>query len=326
MNRPCALCGETKHEIVSEIDRHGNPLRTILCLGCGVITNSPIPSDVELTAFYRKDYRKHYKGSTEPSLRQVWRNLGRIEDHLLANREIYGDRKNCLDLGSGSGEFMFLAGAIGMNCIGVEPNEGYANYSREKLGLSVTNKTLEEMDFKEGSFDLIRLSHVLEHMRDPVRSLKVLNRWLSDDGLLFIDVPNIENEASHKMHGRMFHFGHIYNFNPMTLRLAAGLAGFAEIEQSAARLAHVTSAFFRKNHGTFLKPDGLLENANKTKRAMDAHNARTFPKPEKGNAITGFFSKLGVRINEITKSALYRSHRSIADASAKRLKDRLKNA
>lgn len=326
MNRRCALCGDNGHETVSKFDRHGKPLTTVLCMGCGSITNDPISSDEELAAFYSTDYRKAYKGSLEPRMRQVFRNFGRVENHLFRNRDIYAGRRKCLDLGSGSGEFMYLAKELDIECIGVEPNQGYAHYSREKLGLNILNQTLEDTNFADGSFDLIRLSHVLEHMRDPVRSLKVLRQWLSEDGVLYIEVPNIEVDAERKMQGKLFHFGHIFNFNPVTLRLAAGLAGFVEIEPSAMRLSRTTSGFFRKDTNDYQLPGALGENAIRLKALMNKHNSRTLPTPAESTPLKRFISRLSMRVGELVNACRYRDHVSIALASAKRLNARLKSS
>jgi SAM-dependent methyltransferase len=323
MANHCPLCDAQDHQLVSEKDRHGNPLRTILCMGCGIITNDPIPSDDELAAFYKKDYRTSYKGTPEPRMRQVWRNFERMEVHMLANRDVYASGMKCLDLGSGSGEFMFLAKAMGMSCQGIEPNEGYANYCTKKLGLNVANQTLEETTFSNASFDLIRLSHVLEHMRNPVRSLKVLHDWLKADGILYIEVPDIEAEAALKMHGRLFHFGHILNFNPVTLRFAAGLAGFEELPQTVKRLAGSTSVFFRKAKGAVPMPANLSENALIMKLAMDAHNARTLPQPKNGLAFGRFVNILRMRSKEVLKARRFALHRDVADRFASALAQKL---
>ncbi|MGL4489961.1 MAG: class I SAM-dependent methyltransferase [Rhizobiaceae bacterium] len=323
MANTCPLCGAANQSLVSEKDRHGNPLRTILCDGCGIITNDPIPSDEELAAFYKKDYRTDYKGTVEPRMRQVWRNFVRMEQHMIANRDVYAAGMKCLDLGSGSGEFMFLAKAMGMNCRGVEPNEGYANYCKEKLDLDVANQTLEETKFAESSFDLIRLSHVLEHMRDPVRSLKVLHSWLNAGGMLYIEVPDIEAEAAQKMHGRLFHFGHIFNFNPVTLRLAAGLAGFEELPKTASRMRGSTAAFFCKAKGAPAFTANLAANAATMKLAMDAHNARQLPQPKIGSAFGRFVGTLSMRLKEIVRARQFARHREIADRSASHLQHML---
>lgn len=319
MTEPCKLCGSTRHETVSTKDRHGKPLTTILCLGCGIITNDPIPSDEDLAAFYRTDYRKDYKGADKPRMRQVWRNFQRLERHVQANRDVYAGRKRFLDLGSGSGEFSFLAKRMGMECQAVEPNEAYAAYSRDELGLNVATQTLEETEFADGSFDLIRLSHVLEHMRDPVRSLSVLRRWLSDDGVLYIEVPNIEQEAALKMHGKMFHFGHIFNYNPVTLRLAAGLAGLEELPAVRERNAETCGTFFVKAPASFVLPVDLEANARRMKAAMDAHNARRLPQPKDGTALGRFIAINRQRLSEVMAARRFATHRQIADHFGSRI-------
>jgi SAM-dependent methyltransferase len=319
----CPLCGATDHHLVSTKDRHGNALRTILCAGCGIITNDPIPTDDELATFYKKDYRTDYKGTPEPRMRQVWRNFDRMEQHMLANRLVYSSGMKCLDLGAGSGEFLFLANAMGMHSIGVEPNEAYAKYCHSKLGLEVASQTLEETRFADASFGLIRLSHVLEHMRDPVRSLKVLYDWLQADGILYIEVPDIEAEAARKMHGKMFHFGHIFNFNPVTLRLAAALAGFEELPQTAERLGASTGAFFVKKNGNAALPASLIANAAIMKLAMDGHNARQLPQPKGGSALGRFLKIVSLRLKEMIYARRFTNHRNIADHFAEELKQKL---
>jgi SAM-dependent methyltransferase len=318
-DEPCRLCGGLKKIPVSQKDRHGNPLETVLCAGCGVVTNRPIPSDEELATFYREKYRKEYKGLTIPRLRQVWRNFRREEDHFAFNWEIYRNRKNCLDLGSGSGEFMFLLKSLGIKCLGVEPDEDYSAYCRERLGLDVRTQTLEETGFPDGSFDFIRLSHVLEHMPDPVRSLKTLQRWLSEDGTLYLETPNIEAEAGRKMRGSMFHFGHIFNFNPFTLRLAAKGAGLQEAPECATKLADATGTFFVKRAASTSPLEGALENAERMRSAMEAHNARTIPKPTNESAVGRFFKMAGLRLSEIFASRKFSDHRSIAEHFSKKI-------
>ena len=320
MTDSCPLCGGTERPVVSTADRHGKPLKTVICLNCGIVANDPIPTDDELAAFYRQDYRIEYKGAAEPRMRQVWRNFRGTEAHMREFRDYYEGRKRCLDLGSGSGEFMYLAGRIGIDCLGVEPNDGYSAYCREKLGLKVLSQTLEESEFPDGSFDLIRLSHVMEHMRDPVRSLKVLKRWLSDDGILYIEVPNIDRDATHKMRGRIFHFGHIFNFSPWTMRMTALLAGLEEDEESSKRNAHRTSGFFRK--ALIGSSPSDIVNRPKAQRTYDAlieHYKRAMPAPSEGSAIERGVATIRMRLGEIIAARRFDRPGDIADHFARQL-------
>ena len=45
----------------------------------------------------------------------------------------------------------------------------------------------------------------------------------------------------------MFHYAHIFNFNPWTLRACAGLAGLTEAPETAKKSAGTTGAFFRRD-------------------------------------------------------------------------------
>lgn len=320
MVQGCVLCGATGAEVVSERDRHGKPLVTVLCPGCGVVRNDPVPSEAELTEFYRRDYRQEYKGAAEPRLRQVWRNLDRLNRHFAEFGDIYGKGGDWLDLGSGSGEFTFLAGRIGARVTAVEPNEGYAEYCRAKLDLTVTTGRMEDCGFAPASFDLIRLSHVLEHMRDPLASLGTLKGWLRPGGVIYIEVPDIEADARNKLRGRLFHYGHIYNYNPVTLRHAAGLAGLVELPQTAARSAGRCSGFFTAGEGGTAGAEALAANAARMRAAMAAHNARTLPEPAEGTAAGRFFRTLAARLREARAGARLKTHRAIAEAAAGELR------
>lgn len=320
MTDPCPLCGGTERSPVSERDRHGKPLRTVICRDCGIVTNDPIPSDEELAAFYRQDYRTEYKGAAEPRMRQVWRNFRGTEQHIRDFRDHYQGRKRCLDLGSGSGEFMYLAGRMGIDCLGIEPNEGYSAYCREKLGLNVRTQTLEETEFEDGSFDLIRLSHVMEHMRDPVRSLKVLKRWLSEDGILYIEVPNIDRDATHKMRGKIFHFGHIFNFSPWTMRATAMLAGLEEDDESARRNTGRTAGFFKKAVISSSPRDIVNRpKAQYTFSALADHQKRAIPAPEDGSAVSKAYTTMRLRLSEILAARQFEKPGDIADHFAESL-------
>jgi SAM-dependent methyltransferase len=317
----CSLCQGAAHTVVSEMDRHGRPLRTVVCEGCGLITNDPIPSDEELIAFYRSHYRKSYKGAELPRKRQVLRNFQRIEAHFRQNAAFYRAPKFGLDLGSGSGEFLFLAKAAGLDFIGVEPSSTYSAYTRDHLGLDVSTKVLEEIDYPPAHFDMIRLSHVLEHMRDPVRSLKTLAGWLKPDGVLYIEVPQIDAEAQRKMRGKMFHFGHIHNFDPFTLRFAASLAGLIEHPSALTRLAGTTGTFFRIGSVSEFDLAQKVRNANRNIQLMAEHNARTLPLPENGSAIGRFFKINSQRVGEQLSALRFSTHRAIADHFASRIRN-----
>ena len=80
-----SLGREGTHEVVSEADRRGLPLRTVICMDTGLVRNDPVPSDAELERFYGEEYRVAYKGSARPRRRQILRNFRRATAHVRTN-------------------------------------------------------------------------------------------------------------------------------------------------------------------------------------------------------------------------------------------------
>jgi 2-polyprenyl-3-methyl-5-hydroxy-6-metoxy-1,4-benzoquinol methylase len=101
-----------------------------------------------------------------------------------------------LDVGCGIGTFLRLARDEGYEASGVELSSYAAEYAKNNFGLSVFNGELPDADFAPKSFDIITLWHILEHVADPKKFLKEVNRLLKKDGLLVIEVPNIGSIAA----------------------------------------------------------------------------------------------------------------------------------
>ena len=105
--------------------------------------------------------------------------------------------KTILDVGCGTGDFLQTAKNNSWNVYGIEPNEkarAIAN-SKTKNQVFDTN-TLQE--FESGTFDVITLWHVLEHLPNLEIEIQNLNRLLKPNGRLVIAVPNFKSyDAKH---------------------------------------------------------------------------------------------------------------------------------
>ena len=312
---PWTMGREGTHKTVSETDRRGKPLKTVICMETGLVRNDPVPDDDELAKFYSEDYRKDYKSSEKPRKRQILRNFRRVAAHVQRFSDVLDGVGDVLDVGAGSGEFAYLMTQRGKRVTGIEPNKGYAAYCRDDLELDVRTAHLATDLFEPGSFDLIRLNHVLEHLNDPVRYLSMIAAWLRPKGILYVEVPNIETYAREKSRGNMFHYGHIWNFNPWTLRAVAGLAGLHELEETMERSADTTGVFFRRGDAT---SDAELKNpanAEQVARMIEQHYAGGF---REGKAAKPF-AKIGARIEETLTGAILGDPKSIGSKVARGL-------
>ena len=227
-SRVCPISGSTNAVLVSPKDRHGKPLRNIMCRESGLIYVDPVPFE-NTEEFYQTEYRKSYKGVHRPKPKHVYR-AGRIAlERYSMLSELLPPSANCLDAGSSSGEFVYLLQSRSHNAQGVEANIPYAEYSRSQLEIPVSILPFSEFKTEE-KFDLVTMFHVLEHLENPVRDLSCLGEFLKPGGKLVIEVPNIlyPNMAfSHKWHP-----GHLFSFSDKTLSLLLGQAGFRTISCS----------------------------------------------------------------------------------------------
>ena len=236
----CLLCGCHEAHLIECRDRHDGKLNVVICDGCGVVHNDPIPSACELSRFYSQQYRAVYKRTKEPKLKHAARYFPAVSRHIRKHWKHYQEADRILDVGCGSGEFLYLMREIGKQVTGLEPTRDYANHVRQKLGLDVVTGEIDTFGPAE-RFDHIRLCHVVEHLRDPVANLRTVSRWLSEMGTMYVEVPDFERYCRVKTPGRIFHYGHIYNFDHDTFTFMIRSAGLEIVERTGP-----TSAFLRR--------------------------------------------------------------------------------
>lgn len=261
-------------------------------MACGLVQNSPRPSDAELAQFYRTEYRTSYKGSEKPRRRQIVRNFRRAVQEVHAHRGLLKGR--VLDIGAGSGEFLFAIKAMGGEGKGIEPNVGYQQYCVEALGLDIALGDIADLGAGHGAYDVIRLNHVVEHLNDPIAQIAALSELLTPDGVFYISVPNIETYCRTKSVGNMFHYGHIFNFSPVTLRQMLQRAGMEELAFSRDHHQDTTSLFARKAP-RYETPRFDPAHAQAVRGLIDGHYAGQFTAAKK---------QVGKPLRKLTRSAL----------------------
>lgn len=220
----CNLCGNTEVSVLSNRCRSGAPLRTVICKNCGLVWSDPFPHNPR--QFYQDDYRLEYKNTYTPKTKHILR-AGRVAVNRHAKiKHLLHSPQTILDVGTGGGEFAYLLKSLGHDINGIEPNKGYAEYSVAEYDLKLQIGFIQDSSFAENSFDLITIWHVLEHTEDPFFVLSKLRSLLKPDGVLVVEVPNME--ATCQSPRSTFHEAHLFNFNRATLRTMGEKAGLIE--------------------------------------------------------------------------------------------------
>ena len=113
-----------------------------------------------------------------------------VVDELLPWRRPAG---RALDVGCGSGKLMLQLARVGWAVEGAEWDAASVGRAHAHTGFPVHQGDAETLPQGLGPFDLIVLSHVLEHLPRPVEALAALRRLLAPRGRLVVIVPNPES-------------------------------------------------------------------------------------------------------------------------------------
>jgi len=163
----------------------------------GFLYTDPKPSDKDLKAYYSDvGYISHnnqlrsfvdamYHVARYVSLK---RKIRLIKPFMLKSGAL-------LDIGAGTGHFVRSASLAGWDVTGIEPSSTAREIANSKGRCLVFDEEALGA-FSEGSFDVITLWHVLEHLPSPLESIEVFKKLLKPNGRIFVAVPNYKSYDS----------------------------------------------------------------------------------------------------------------------------------
>jgi len=94
-----------------------------------------------------------------------------------------------VELGSAHGGLVALLRQAGYEAMGLELSPWIVDYARQTFNIPVLLGPIEEQSIEPGSLDAILLMDVLEHLQDPVKTIRHCLEILKPDGILVIQTP-----------------------------------------------------------------------------------------------------------------------------------------
>lgn len=137
-----------------------------------------------------------------------------------------------LDVGCGSGSLLKIFSKVGWQTEGIDFDPTAVENAKSK-GLQVRCGTLEEQKYPDNHFDVITMSHLIEHVYNPLEQLRECHRILRPGGYLVLVTPNINSLSHRRFKEDFFHLDpprHLHIFSPQALRLLSEKAGFQKIK------------------------------------------------------------------------------------------------
>jgi hypothetical protein len=106
-----------------------------------------------------------------------------LAERLAAHR--HGSKGLLLDVGCGRGEFVHAARQVGWKAYGIDPNRHFVEFARQRFELATVRAAdLDDPSLPRGSFDAVTLNGVLEHIPDPVATVRKAAELLARGGVL----------------------------------------------------------------------------------------------------------------------------------------------
>src|SRR5262249_35997034 len=191
---PCPLCGGEKAlRFVAATDPLGEPgtlFQVVRCQACGLCYTNPRPDPASIGFFYPADYGPHHRKQAR-----------RLTLPFLSRRE--SDRRTLpwhgegrlLDYGCGRGAFLDRMARRGWQVLGIDFSETAVASVRENYNLPPLLGTLPHPALGPSSLDVVTMWHVLEHLPDPLHTLRHAREVLAPAGKLCVEVPALDSWA-----------------------------------------------------------------------------------------------------------------------------------
>lgn len=262
----CQLCGSRD----AALKFQDGPFRVLTCTGCGLVYVTPRLQGEALLAVYDEGYWKSsnpkqrgyadYAREAALYLKTFEKRMALVSRHLPAKARI-------LDVGCAAGYFLRTAQRHGHDVHGVEISKAIAGEAIGALGADrVWNGTLDEAvrvrGWAPGSFDLVTLWDVIEHVPDPQALLRTIRGLIKPGGKLLLETQNVASRWARLLGKRWHHYKHdehLYHFAPSTIRRLLADCGF-EVQACGSAYAgkYVSFAFMAERAGRLGRVAGLL--------------------------------------------------------------------
>lgn len=288
----CRVCRSS--QVVPFLGAHGRYLR---CEQCRAILR-----DISLSEYRALNPTYDPGPSIQSSSIQELRTFLAVQDRRKVLEPLvrrYPGSCDLLDVGCGAGGYLQAARELGCTAKGLEPSATHATVGRT-LGLDIEQAYFEPGMFPDESFDLVILSHVIEHIYDPQAFLAELYRVVRPGGTLLVITPSADSLVA-RLSGREWvmlkPIDHVSMLSERSFE-SMGVHGWGEVKFSRSEfvwepLASLASAALT----TGKRVARSHQHPDKDRQAANSFGARTQSNKQfawyRRAAVRGLFSLVG---------------------------------
>ena len=231
-------CGNNNLEILSLNDRFGLPFGTKICKTCGLILLSPRIKEKYIDRYYSEIYwglMGFIPDDENEELSTQNIESTKIVFELLNNhfKTLTNEILEICEIGCGSGlnlyqiQKLFKKTGKNVQVTGCDFSESAIKKAQNK-GLNVKVGGVDALGEKK--YDIIIVSHIVEHFYDLDYEIKKIKALMKPDSIIYVEVPgvcNLYNNHNYEYNYNIYTvMAHIYNFNLSSLNFVMHNNGF----------------------------------------------------------------------------------------------------
>ncbi len=227
----CPVCGTFNIQKKFIITKYKPHFKIDQCNECDFIFMNPQFNDEIINKFYDKDY---YKGNSEYSYydeREAEEYSLYVWEKRIRKIRTYAGSGNILDIGCAFGGFL-KAASKWFTPFGIELSEYSCEHAKKLYNDNIHSGTLNDNPFQKNVFSVITMIEVIEHLKEPLRTLVECYNLLKTDGLLVIQTANMDALQA-KFFGDKYGYympGHLSYFTKKNLTTMLNDIGFKKIK------------------------------------------------------------------------------------------------
>ena len=217
----CPVCGAADSRTIDGVSDYvtGERFRVVRCARCSFGRTEPVPPSLD--RYYPRRYRSY---NPLAAWFLAWSYRRRVDGWLTR----LPPSGRALEIGTGRGWMLRALRERGWEAIGTERTADAARAASEASGAPVYAADLDTLS-DERPFDLVVMFHVLEHLEDPIATLRSAAARLRPGGTLVLGLPNMASWQSRATGRHWMHLDvprHLGHFAPEAMGQALAATGF----------------------------------------------------------------------------------------------------
>lgn len=200
------------------------------CKNCGFKFTNPRPDLTQIGDYYKAESYISHTNTSKGLISKLYHSVRKytLKGKLNLINRLIPRKGKLLDVGCGTGMFLNVCRENGWTVNGIEPDNGARQIAEQINKAAIKTEVLTS--FKNETFDIITMWHVLEHVHLLNETVDWLKERLSNSGYLIIAVPNHESKDAEIYQEYWAAYDvprHLYHFSQKSIKQLFEQKGFS---------------------------------------------------------------------------------------------------